>query len=269
MLCVSGVEAKGFTTSNVSGRSGFSRGFSPSKSSGSNVGKGTTAPKSVFGSFGNGAKSAPAPAAPEAPADKSSRSGIFSSNAPAGVPPLAPNGKSALSAGLEKNAAQDNALKTFDQRTGKSSGTSSGTAGNATPGTDFGNSSTIAGQRTGGPAYMPPLQPQPAHVPTQTVVVHDSGSSWGNNLMWFMLGRSLSEHRHYDAPYVGGSSGNGNGSAFQPGPQGGDIAAPQESFGWSVLRIFLWLALVSAIGWTIWFYVRRKNRQATRRHYTL
>jgi hypothetical protein len=222
----------------------------------------------VFGSFGSKAQPAPPPAAPDAPADKSSRGGIFSSGAPAGTPPLATNGKSALSSGLEKNAAQDNALKTFDRRTGTGTGTSSGTTGNATPGTDFGNSSTIASQRAGGTSYAPPLQHQPVQVPTQPVIVHDSGSSWGNNLMWFMLGRSLSDHRHYDAPYVGNGSSN-NGSSYQPVPQGADIAVPQESFGWSVLRIFLWLALVSAIGWTIWFYVRRKNARSARRHYTL
>lgn len=148
-------------------------------------------------------------------------------------------------------------MKTYDQRTGAKAA--------ATPGTDFGRGSSIQDQRPiGSTGAPPPINSQPTYIPPHPIVVRDSGSSFGSNLLWFMLGRSISEHRHYDAPYSGGMPGQ-----YQNGPQGSDIAVPRESFGWTALRIFLWLALLSAIGWGIWFYMRRKNQQAARRHYTL
>jgi hypothetical protein len=130
--------------------------------------------------------------------------------------------KSVLTNNLEEFSARDNAVRTLDARRAA-----------AAP-----------------PAPAPATMPHQSSTPVQTVppVIVQQGNGIGDLLTGFMLGRASS----------GGHGVNNTGSsATQPGAV---PAVPQSSFGASVLRTFLWLLILSAIGWAIYFALRRYAR---------
>jgi hypothetical protein len=104
------------------------------------------------------------------------------------------------------------------------------------------------------PVYQPPMQ-QP------------SGNGLMHGLMGFMLGRAMSQSNQ-PVSYPTVSNGQPQ-PAAQPDTAGmvggmpglGEPAtAPAPSFGASVLRWFIWLALLSVIVWAVVYSVRKLRR---------
>ncbi len=223
--------------------SSFKSGFSSQKSSptSSTRAKPSTAPKSGFGSFGQ-AKPSPAPVAANdasaaAPASKP-LFGSFGKSAPApDAAPAAP--KSALTQNLDQGAAQQNALRTLDAR-------KAAAAAAAAPPPPVAQPQPVQAA----PQYGQSPYPQP-------IIVQQQSGGFGHAVMGFMLGRAMSGGNHnngYPNQNYGNGNGNGNVQAGMPG------AEPRSSFGATVLRTFLWLAIIGGIGWLIYFAVRRYKR---------
>jgi hypothetical protein len=216
------------TTSNS-----YSKGFSsPSSSS-----------KKSYNSFSSKPAS-PAAASATPPstnsASKPTGFGTFSSSSKDAAAPTGP--KSALSQGLDKNAAQSNALKTLDAREAAKSGASA-------PATATGPASGANGAFGNAAAYTPTAPSQPSYSPP--VASNNSGFSWSSGIMGFMLGRSLSSN----------NNGNYNGSYGSPGynpgfgtsiDNGVGPAAHHDSIGTILLRLLAWAAILGVIGWLVW-----------------
>ncbi|HEV7816364.1 MAG TPA: hypothetical protein VGP06_14850 [Janthinobacterium sp.] len=222
----------------------YKSGFSSQKSS---TAKGAPKNKS-FGSFA-ARPPAGAPASPPATAPKSAF-GSFG-NAPAASAPPPSRSTSALSKDLDQSSANANALKTLDARNA---------AANAPPPLN----NPVPGQQPQQYGQQQPYQ-QPYRQP-QPIIVQQPNSGFGNMFMGFMLGRALSGN-HHDTDYR-----NSNGTVSQ---QSGAVveapqAGPEASFGMSVLRIFLWLVILSCIAWIIYFGVKylRRNKASNAPNYS-
>jgi len=192
----------------------------------------TTQSKSLFGSFG--AKPANSGTAPQ-------------------------NAQSLnMSKDLNANAAQSNALKTADGRT---STTGQAAAGSANTGTGWFRSGNTANQSA---------QPAGAMQSAAQPVVRQGGG-FLNNAMWFMLGTSMASHHQTYAP-----AANQNGQAVvnpdDANADGSIVALPveeKESFFMGLLRIILWVSILSGIYWIIKNVMKsRKNRANQKPNYT-
>jgi hypothetical protein len=222
----------------------FKSGFSSQKALPTSV-----APaRSGFGSFGS---ATPAPAAPSAVPGAKPSFGSFGKAADTGVSAPA---KSALTKNLDTNAANANALRTLDER-------KAAAAAAAAPVT----APVTAGMPA--PQYNP--APQPLYHAPQPIIVQQR-SGMGDMFMGFMLGRALSGG-HNNGSYNNGSYNNGgngayvsNGSTSSSAAAMGNVEQPASSFGAKVLRTFLWLVILGAIGWLIYFGVRSLTRSGAR-----
>ncbi|GEM_PF-6773475 len=202
-------------------RATFSHGFSsrsPSPAFPSRMAM--PAPKSGFGSFGRATAAAP---------DAMHTSGA------AATPRQS---DSALSRQLNTNAAQANALRTFDERRAAQQAHSAPPAAT-------------------GPAPIAPAQPANVSMPVPaaptTVIVQQGSGGLGHVLAGAMIARTFSGHAgagYYPAPVPNPAAGGG---AVQRG-------------GGGFFTTFMWLCLLSLVGWGIWFAWRRaSNRRALNR----
>ncbi|MFP5390519.1 MAG: hypothetical protein ACLGI6_03100 [Gammaproteobacteria bacterium] len=234
LLMAAGVSAQAQPQKAPSFKSGFSsqRSSSPPPS------------KPSFGSFGSRQSSAPPPAPPPAPSRASGSFGSFG-NSPASTPRKS---DSALSEKLNRSASQDRALRTLDERRAAQAESRRDTR--PVPGYENGNR----------PDAMPAPQPQPTPAPSQPpVIVRNDNSQLASVVTGFVLAKVAGgAHATTNNGYPGqvGSGGVNHGSAAGPGG--------------SVFGLFVWLVLLSAVGWAIWFAVKRMRagREKNKPHYS-
>lgn len=167
---------------------------------------------------------------------------------------------------LEKNQAQQQALKNFDARNRQKSG--------AHPE----QQTSVSGK---------PLNPAPGAMPlppvaaAPSVIVQRDSGSMGGALLGFMLGQAISR------PHPVNSYDNGNrdvqplasvgavSNGLETQDEKDALTAPAkalepESGGWTFLRLLLWLALLSALGWiTYRLYRFFMPVRQTQSHYSL
>jgi hypothetical protein len=187
---------------------------------------------------------------------------------------------SVLSQRLNKGNAEANALRTLEARRAAEQATNaprdirpippiqpSGTqygSGNANGGQYGGqNGGQYGGSRNG--QYNGNAMPAPIIVP------QNNGSGIGNVIMGFLLGRSMS-NSHANTSYPGNANNSGmvgttpGSSASIPGTAGTVQAAPERSLGTSLLRTFVWLVILSVLGWIAylgWKFLRRGKAPST------
>jgi hypothetical protein len=205
----------------------------------------------------NSSKSSPV--APPA-ANRQSGPGAFG-KAPGSPASATPRNTSAASRDLDQSAAQANALKTLDARR----------AAAATPAPLPPNDTVLRPQQS--PVYQaPPVYQQPP------VIVQQPSSGLMHGVLGFMLGRAMSQS-HQPVSYPTTSSDNGGGTApVATDAQSGMVngmpglgapvpaappAAPEPSFGATVARWFVWLSVLSVIGWALVYTVRKLRRLRT------
>ena len=221
--------------------------------------------KSGFSSQKNNSvrKSAP-------PANRQSGPGAFGN--PAGSPASAQpqRNSSAMSRDVDQSAARANALRTLEARRA---------AANAQPLPPLNDTLRRPQQAGTAPAYQ---TPQPVYQPP---VQQSSGNGLMHGLMGFMLGRAMSQSnqpvsyptvnggQQPAAQPVTGTSGAAVGASMVGGMPGlGDAPAmapaapPQQSFGASVLRWFIWLSVLSALVWAAVYSVRKLRRLRAGNH---
>lgn len=115
------------------------------------------------------------------------------------------------------------------------------------------------------------------------VVIHNTPSN-DNSFLWYMLGRSTADHHdhyierdHYnhESPgYQGNAAAPAAANGVLPGqPVPAQVGSAQNSGGsWAmaILRFVLWVMILSAIGWAIWyFFFRNKAASKPESHYSL
>jgi hypothetical protein len=234
--------------------------------------------KSGFSSQKNNSTVHRQPSAP--PANRQSGPGAFGKQAgsPASAQPS--RNTSAMSRDVDRSAANDRALRTYDQRRA---------AENARPLPPL-NDTLRQPQQAQRPS--PPYQaPYPA--PGPVYQQPSSGNGMMAGVIGFMLGRAMSQsHQPVAYPTTSGNqsapapapadTGAATGAAAAGSPDGtgmvggmpglGDaspaVAAaapaapppPEPSFMASVLRLFAWLSVLSLLGWAAVYSVRKFRR---------
>jgi hypothetical protein len=207
----------------------------------------------------------PRPAMP-----KHSFKGGFSSQRPAAPPPRAPKqdaprggfgsfgsasagnaqkSDSALSQRLDRNASESNALRTLDARRAAQDQAARDARGDTrpVPGYEY---------RQNAPASPPfqQQQPQPAQ---------QSNNGLGGIVTGMVLGQIANGAHARNNGYPGQvSTGTSSATVNQ--------APARTSFFGGVMRMFMWLVVLSAIGWLVYFMVQRKRRKSAENkpHYT-
>lgn len=193
--------------------------------------------KSFKGGFSS-QRSAPAPKAPSS--SGASRGGFGSFNsAPARAPQKS---DSALSQQMDKGAAEANALRTLDARRAAQQQSTQPVPG-------YENRQ-----------YGQPGQPMPMPVPQQAP---QSGNGMAGVVTGLVLGQIAN----------GAHARNNNGYPAQVnnGTSSATVnQAPARSFFGGIMHLFLWLVVLSAIGWLIYFLVQRNRRKTAENkpHYT-
>jgi hypothetical protein len=214
------------------------------------------------------AQADPRPAMP-----KHSFKGGFSSQRPAAPPPRAPRqdaarggfgsfgsassgnaqkSDSALSQRLDRNASESNALRTLDARRAAQDQAARDARGDTrpVPGYEY---------RQNAPA-PPPFQQQ--QQPSQR-----SNSGLGGVVTGMVLGQIANGAHARNNGYPGQrSDGNAVGTSSATVNQ----APARTSFFGGVMRMFMWLVVLSAIGWLAYFLVQRRRRKSAENkpHYT-
>jgi hypothetical protein len=205
----------------------------------------------------NASRGRPAPP----PASRQSGPGAFgkAAGSPASAQPQ--RNTSAMSRDVDQSAARANALRTLEGRRA---------AANAQPLPPLNDTlrspQPSPGYQTPPPVYLPPAQ-------------QSSGNGLMHGLMGFMLGRAMSQSNQPvsyptvnggqqpagQPPAVASDAAAGAGMVGgMPGlgeaPRAAPAAPPAQSFGASVLRWFIWLAMLSAVAWTVLYAVRKLRR---------
>jgi len=194
---------------------------------------------SFKGGFSSQRSSSPPPRAPKQDASSSSRGGFGSfGSAPARS---GQKSDSALSQRLDRNASEANALRTLDAR--KQAQEQAARDTRPVPGYE---------NRQNNNQYNAPM-PMPAPAPAQ-----GSGSGLGGVVTGLVLGQIANgSHARSNNGYPAQVNGTGNvGTSSATVNQ-----APQRSFFGGVMRMFMWLVVLSAIGWLAYFLVQRKRRK--------
>lgn len=235
---------------------------------------------------GNFSRSTPPPVAAPSPVQRSGP-GVFGKAGGADAPPPQPSrSSSALSRDMEQNAAQANALKTLDARRAAAA-TSAAGAGAAIP--PSGPNVPRAPQPGQPPVYNQPGYAQ-SNYPPQPIIVQQPSNGFMHGVIGFMLGRAMSQPQPVYTPQNNGGHGNNGSNNSNSGDwDNGSIAtlagstsatsaamarvpqaAPARSFLVTVLRTFVWLALVSGLVWLAIYTVRklRRLRAASAAHYS-
>ena len=240
--------AVGAKSNGAGDRHSFGGGFSSSKSS---TAPSSKSPNKSYNSFSSVKPSsvpaqAPVPASslPHAVAETTGTSSFSSKDA---APVIGPT--SALSSGLNKNAAQTNALATLDARNAKKE-SAAGTLQTA--------QSTPSGMPLGGVPSGSMPSPLGSAQPAQTVIYQNGGNSgvsgWTSGIVGFMLGRAMS-HDNYN------QNGYNAGSGINPNQAGLPSNKNNMGAGSTLLRIFAWLVVFGCIGWVVWYFFFRKKPQ--------
>lgn len=194
-----------------------------------------------------------------------------------------------MSQRLNKSSAEANALRTLEARRaaeqaanaprdsrpvppiqpgGQYGSGNAGQYGNTGSGQNAGqNNGQYGGQYNGNRngQYNGNAMPAPIIVPQNT------SNGMGNAILGFLLGRSMS-NSHANPGYQGNANNSGVAGSTQganaslPGPAG-TVAAPAErSLGKSLLRTFVWLVILSVLGWIAylgWKFLRRGKAPST------
>ena len=195
-------------------------------------------PKHSFkGGFSSQRPAAPPPRAPGQAAQRGSF-GSFGS-APAGN---AQKSDSALSQRLDKNASEANALRTLDARRAAQDQAARDARGDTRP---------VPGDENRQNMPAPQPLPQPAQ---------RSDHGLAGVVTGMVLGQMASGAHARNNGYPGTSSATVNQA---PAPA-------RTSFFGGVLRMFMWLVVLSAIGWLVYFIVQRRRRKSAENkpHYT-
>ena len=177
---------------------------------------------------------------PKAPSQNAARGGFGSfGSAPAGT---GQKSDSALSRRLDQNAAEQNALRTLDARRAAQAQANRDTR--PVPGYE---------NRQNAPAPMPPQQQQQ----------QQSGSGLGGVVTGMVLGQIANGAHARNNGYPGQMNAGTSSAAVNQ-------AASGTSFFGGVMRMFMWLVLLSAIGWLVYFLVQRQRRKSAENkpHYT-
>lgn len=198
--------------------------------------------KSFKGGFSSQRSSSPPPRAPKQDAGSRGGFGSFGS-APARN---TQKSDSALSQRLDRNASEANALRTLEARRAAREDATRDTR--PVPGyEDRQYSNNQYGRQQNAPMPAAPAQRG------------DGGmGNLGSVATGVILGQMASgaharNNNGYPGP-VAGSSNAGTSSATVN-------QAPSGSFFGGVLRMFMWLVVLSAIGWFVYFLVQRKRRK--------
>lgn len=204
--------------------------------------------KSFKGGFSSQRSATPPARAPRQ--DSGARGGGFGSfnNAPSRD---AQKSDSALSRRLDKNASQDNALRTLDARRAQKEQAERDTR--PVPGYENRQSN---GQYSNQPAAP---MPSPAQAQPQS-----QGSGLGGLVTGMVLGQMASgAHARNNNGYPGQANVGTSSASVNQAPGG-------TSFFGGVMRMFMWLIVLSAIGWLVYFVVQRKRRktEANKPNYT-
>lgn len=177
---------------------------------------------------------------------------------------------SAMNRDLEKNQAQQQALKNLDARNQQK------TAAHPEQQT------SVTGKPLNpAPGSVPPPATTGPAAPTPTVIVQRESSSMGGALLGFMLGQAISrphgvnsyDNRSRDLQPLDSVGAVSNGLETQDGKAA--LAAPakvaeSESGAWKFLRLLLWLAFLSGLGWIAYrLYRFFMPAQQTQSHYSL
>lgn len=199
---------------------------------------------SFKGGFSSQRSSAPAPRAPKQ--DAGSRGGFGSFNsAPARAPQKS---DSALSQQLDKNASQANALRTLDARRAAKEQAERDTR----PVPGYENRQQY-GNQASQPMPMPmPAQPQP------------SGNGMAGVVTGLVLGQIANgSHARNNNGYQGQVNAGTSSATVNQAPA-------RTSFFGGVMRMFMWLVVLSALGWLVYFLVQRQRRKSAENkpHYT-
>lgn len=193
-------------------------------------------------------KHSPAPSAPPS-AQRSGQLGSFSKS----TPQADPRSNSAANRDMAQNAAQANALKTYDARRAA-----------ATPPPPVANNGVArAPQSAPMPVYNQPAYPQ--QIP-QPIIVQPQSSGLMHGVIGFMLGRAMSPHTQMSYPPYGpapapapAAASTVDGAAA-PAAAAAMTPAPAPSFLASAVRLFFWLLLMSGLVWLVVYMVWKVRR---------
>lgn len=204
------------------------------------------------------------PSAP--PANRQSGPGAFGKQAgsPASAQPS--RNTSAMSRDVDRSAARDRALQTYDQRRAAEN------AARPLPPLNDTVRQPQQAQRPS-PSYQAPPYPAPGPVYQQP----SSGNGMMAGVIGFMLGRAMSQTNQP----VAYPTTSGNQPAPAPAPADTSVATgmpglgdtpaplaaapaappePEPSFMAGVLRLFAWLSVLSLLGWAAVYSVRKFRR---------
>jgi hypothetical protein len=181
---------------------------------------------------------------------------------------------SALSRKLDRESAQANALRTLDERRAAQAARNA----QAAPGAGWPAGSYQDNARTAPPqGYGPaPAQP-PANVPTNVPIIVRQDSGLGHVVAGAILARSAANAHANDNGYYpasGGSTGElaNKAGAGSIGASAGAAAARDSggSVPGAIARTFLWLCVLSLVGWCAYFIWKRAKarREADKPNYS-
>ena len=190
----------------------------------------------------------PAASPPRAPRQDAPRGGFGSfGSAPAGN---AQKSDSALSQRLDRNASESNALRTLDTRRAAQDQAARDARGDRrpVPGYEYRQNAPAS------PSFQQQQPPQPAQ---------QSNNGLGGIVTGMVLGQIASGAHARNNGYPGQvSTGTSSATVNQ--------APARTSFFGGVMRMFMWLVVLSAIGWLVYFMVQRRRRKSeeSKPHYT-
>jgi hypothetical protein len=150
-----------------------------------------------------------------------------------------------LSQRLDRNASESNALRTLDARRAAQDQAARDARGDTRP---------VPGYEYRQNPPAPVQQPQPAQ---------QSNNGLGGIVTGMVLGQIANGAHARNNGYPGQvSSGTSSATVNQ--------APARTSFFGGVMRMFMWLVVLSAIGWLVYFMVQRRRRKAeeSKPHYT-
>ncbi len=192
---------------------------------------------------------------------------------------------SVLSQRLNKSSSEANALRTLEARRaaeqaanaprdirpvppiqpgGQYGSGNAGQYGNTNSGQNAGQ---YGGQSNGNRNGQYNGNPMPAPI----IVPQNNSSGIGGAIAGFLLGRATA-NSHANTGYPGNTNNSGmvgstpGSSASIPGPAGTVAAPPERSLGKSLLRTFVWLVILSVLGWIAylgWKFLRRGKAPST------